>query len=69
MQLDQLGGVNPSANRLKPSEKYIQIVTRDGHEFWFMGFLSYDKALKNLTEALQQFRESSGGFHEFRRMA
>ncbi|CAN6696123.1 unnamed protein product [Malus baccata var. baccata] len=35
------------ANRWNPSEKYIQIVTRDGHEFWFMGFISYDKALRN----------------------
>ncbi|XP_059444566.1 GEM-like protein 1 [Corylus avellana] len=55
VQLDQLGGVNPSANRSNPSEKYIQIVTRDGHDLWFMGFVSYDKALKNLTEALRRF--------------
>lgn len=54
VQLDQLRAVNPSANRLNPSEKYIQVVTRDGHEFWFMGFISYDKALKKLTEALQR---------------
>ncbi|XP_042491177.1 GEM-like protein 1 [Macadamia integrifolia] len=50
---EQLVAVNPSSNKLNPSEKYIQIVTADGHEFWFMGFVSYDKALKNLTEALQ----------------
>ncbi|KAL4203066.1 hypothetical protein AMTRI_Chr02g266700 [Amborella trichopoda] len=50
--LDQLMAVTPSANRLNPAEKYIQVLTRDGHEFWFMGFVSYDKALKNLTEAL-----------------
>ncbi|CAN6559428.1 unnamed protein product [Malus baccata var. baccata] len=47
--LDQLRTVNPSANSWNPSEKYIQIVTRDGHEFWFMGFISYDKALRNLN--------------------
>ncbi|XP_043716616.1 GEM-like protein 1 [Telopea speciosissima] len=51
--LDQLVAVNPSFNRMNPSEKYIEVVTADGHEFWFMGFVSYDKALKNLTEALQ----------------
>ncbi|KAL6009037.1 Cleavage polyadenylation factor subunit fip1 [Asimina triloba] len=54
IQLDQLNAVNPSTNRVNPAEKYIQIVTVDGHEFWFMGFVSYDKALKNLTEALQR---------------
>ncbi|XP_077240410.1 GEM-like protein 1 [Tasmannia lanceolata] len=53
VQLDRLRAVNPSANRMNPGEKYIQIITTDGHEFWFMGFVSYDKALKNLTEALQ----------------
>ncbi|KAJ7948746.1 GLABRA2 expression modulator [Quillaja saponaria] len=52
--LDQLRTVEPSANRLNPSEKYIHVVTSDGHEFWFMGFISYDKALKNLNKALQQ---------------
>lgn len=52
VDLDQLRSVNPSANRLNPSDKYIHIVTRDGYEFWFMGFISYDKALKTLTEAL-----------------
>ncbi|XP_030932369.1 GEM-like protein 2 isoform X1 [Quercus lobata] len=60
VQLDQLRAVNPSANRLNPSEKYIHIVTRDGYEFWFMGFISYDKALKKLSEALQRACNSSG---------
>ncbi|KAM7276182.1 hypothetical protein ACFE04_018048 [Oxalis oulophora] len=59
MQLEQLSSVNPSANKLNPSEKYIQVVTKDGHEFWFMGFISYDKALKHLSEALHHARESS----------
>lgn len=61
MGLDQLGTVNPSTNRLNPSEKYIHIVTRDGYEFWFMGFISYDKALKTLTETLQHHRDYSAG--------
>ncbi|CAD5196000.1 unnamed protein product [Musa acuminata subsp. malaccensis] len=51
--LDQLRAVNPSANPRNPSDKYIQIVTMGNHEFWFMGFISYEKALKNLREALQ----------------
>lgn len=45
---------------MNPSEKYIQIVTTDGHDFWFMGFISYDKALKQLTEASRHPRDSSG---------
>ncbi|KAK9280980.1 hypothetical protein L1049_003871 [Liquidambar formosana] len=61
VQLDQLSTVGPSGNSLNPSEKYIRIITRDGHEFWFMGFISYEKALKNLTEALQHSRDCSGG--------
>ncbi|XVE73578.1 hypothetical protein DITRI_Ditri11bG0129900 [Diplodiscus trichospermus] len=59
VELDKLASVNPSANRLNPSEKYIHIVTRDGYEFWFMGFISYEKALKSLTEALQHSRHAS----------
>lgn len=52
--LDQMSAVNPSANRMHPSGKCIQIMTRDGHEFWFMGFISYDKALKNISGALRR---------------
>ncbi|KAF8008215.1 hypothetical protein BT93_K2018 [Corymbia citriodora subsp. variegata] len=54
--LNQLSTVSPSSNRLNPSERYIQVVMRDGYEFWFMGFISYDKALKNINEALQHYR-------------
>ncbi|RWW20361.1 hypothetical protein GW17_00015541, partial [Ensete ventricosum] len=52
--LDQLRAVNPSANPRNASDKYIQIVTVSNHEFWFMGFISYEKALKNLREALHK---------------
>ncbi|KAF2324968.1 hypothetical protein P3X46_003383 [Hevea brasiliensis] len=62
VQLDKLRTVNPSSSRMNPSEKYIQIVTTDDHDFWFMGFISYDKALKQLTEASQRPRDSSGEF-------
>lgn len=59
VQLDQLRTVNPSSNRMNSSDKYIQLVTNDGHEFWFMGFISYDKALKQLSEALRSSRDHS----------
>jgi GRAM domain len=50
--LDRLRAVNPSANAINPSDRYIQVITADNHEFWFMGFVNYDKAMRNLTEAL-----------------
>ena len=59
VNLDQLRTVNPSTNRMNPSDKYIQVVTNDGHEFWFMGFISYDKALKQLSEALRRSHDHS----------
>ncbi|KAI6681213.1 hypothetical protein NL676_035094 [Syzygium grande] len=57
--LDQLSFVSPSPKGLDHSEKYIQVVKRDGYEFRFMGFVSYDKALKNINEALQHNRENN----------
>ncbi|KAF0888470.1 hypothetical protein E2562_014708 [Oryza meyeriana var. granulata] len=54
LPLNQVKSVNPSASVTNRGEKYIQITTTDNHEFWFMGFVSYDKALKNLYEALQR---------------
>uniref|UniRef100_A0A7C9DBG1 GRAM domain-containing protein n=1 Tax=Opuntia streptacantha TaxID=393608 RepID=A0A7C9DBG1_OPUST len=52
MMVDQIMAVNPSANPANPAEKYIQVLTKDGHEFWLMGFISYDKALKNLNKVI-----------------
>lgn len=51
--LHQLKAVNPSTSRLKASEKYIQLISVDNYEFWFMGFLQYDGAFKNILGALQ----------------
>ncbi|WVZ07129.1 hypothetical protein V8G54_020475 [Vigna mungo] len=53
--LAKVGTVNPVIMRENPSEKYIQIVTVDGHDFWFMGFVNFDKAVKNLSEGMSQF--------------
>jgi len=46
--LHQLRAVNPSTSKVKPGEKYIQVISVDNHEFWFMGFVNYDSAVKNL---------------------
>lgn len=43
---------NESQNEKKSEQKYIEIVTKDGSEFWFLGFLRYEKALKNLQKAI-----------------
>ncbi|KAL2326802.1 hypothetical protein Fmac_020229 [Flemingia macrophylla] len=59
VRLDQLSTVSPSSNRFNPAEKYIQLVTEDGYEFYFMGFIAYDKALKTLREALQHYHSHS----------
>ncbi|OAY66904.1 GLABRA2 expression modulator [Ananas comosus] len=50
--LRQLRAANPTGSKVNSAEKFIQIVSVDNHEFWFMGFLNYDSAVKNLQEAL-----------------
>ncbi|TKY58702.1 GLABRA2 expression modulator [Spatholobus suberectus] len=51
--LHELKAVNPSSNTTNPAEKYIQVMSVDNHEFWFMGFLNYEGAVEFLQEALQ----------------
>ncbi|GER47151.1 GRAM domain family protein [Striga asiatica] len=51
--LHQLKAVNPSTSRTNQSEKYIQIISVDNHEFWYMGFLNYSGAVECLQQALQ----------------
>ncbi|XVF08494.1 hypothetical protein REPUB_Repub07fG0008000 [Reevesia pubescens] len=48
----KLKRANRSQNVNNPAQKYIEIVTWDGFEFWFMGFLRYEKAFNNLQIAL-----------------
>ncbi|KAL9324325.1 hypothetical protein ACSQ67_009182 [Phaseolus vulgaris] len=44
--------VNESQNVNNVEQKYIEIVTEDDSEFWFVGFLRFEKALKNLNKAI-----------------
>ncbi|OMO99348.1 hypothetical protein COLO4_13338 [Corchorus olitorius] len=53
--LGKVGTINPVVMRENKSERYIQIITVDGHDFWFMGFVNYEKACKHLTESLSSF--------------
>lgn len=50
--LHQLKAINPSTSRTNPAEKYIQIISVDNHEFWYMGFLKYSVAVECLQQAL-----------------
>ncbi|KAL3838629.1 hypothetical protein ACJIZ3_023220 [Penstemon smallii] len=51
--LHQLKAVNPSTSRTNSAEKYIQVISVDNHEFWYMGFLNYSGAVICLQEVLQ----------------
>ena len=51
---EKIQQVNQSQNMKKSSEKYIEIVTVDGFDFWFMGFFNYKKALRYLQQAISQ---------------
>ncbi|KAH0711414.1 hypothetical protein KY289_007373 [Solanum tuberosum] len=51
--LHQLKAIYPSSSRTNSLEKYIQVISIDNHEFWFMGFLNYTGAVKCLQDALQ----------------
>lgn len=50
--LEKIRCVNQSQHMKKPSQKYMEIVTVDNFDFWFMGFLNYQKAFKYLKEAM-----------------
>jgi hypothetical protein len=57
--LHRLRAASASVSKAKPAEKFIQLVSVDMHEFWFMGFVNYDSAAMHLQEALS-------GFHHLR---
>ncbi|XP_062205902.1 putative GEM-like protein 8 [Phragmites australis] len=43
-------------NLYNPDEKYIDVVTVDGFDFWFMGFISYKKSFKYLQHVISELR-------------
>lgn len=52
--LGKIKRANKSTNIEIPSQKYIEIVTGDDFDFWFMGFLNYQTTFKYLDEAISQ---------------
>ncbi|XP_047328241.1 GEM-like protein 1 [Impatiens glandulifera] len=51
--LHQLKAVNPTSSKINQAEKYIQIISVDNHEFWFMGFVQYNNAVNTLKGVLE----------------
>ncbi|THG05094.1 hypothetical protein TEA_012900 [Camellia sinensis var. sinensis] len=54
--VEKILSASESQNVKRPSQKYIEIVTVDNFDFWFMGFLNYQKTLKYLEQAISQAR-------------
>ena len=52
--LNKIKRANESENVQDPSRKYINIVTEDDFEFWFMGFLNHQKTYKFLQLAVYE---------------
>lgn len=52
--LKKIMRVNQSENVQKPKQKYIEIVTVDKFDFWFMGVFKHQKTLKYLEQAISQ---------------
>ncbi|WJZ97549.1 hypothetical protein VitviT2T_016141 [Vitis vinifera] len=59
--LRKIKRANQSENMKKPSQKYMEIVTMDNFEFWFMGFLNYQKAFSYLQQAISQVQNPVQG--------
>ncbi|KAI3982838.1 hypothetical protein MKX01_010321 [Papaver californicum] len=49
---EKIKRVEERQNINKPKQKYIEIVTVDHFDFWFMGFVNYDKAFKTLQKSI-----------------
>ncbi|KAL0331816.1 UNVERIFIED_CONTAM: GEM-like protein 5 [Sesamum calycinum] len=57
-RLGAITSINPVVMRDNPTERYIQLVSIDGHDFWFMGFVNYEKATHHLFESFSSFAAS-----------
>ncbi|KAI3982844.1 hypothetical protein MKX01_010327 [Papaver californicum] len=57
--IEKIKRVEESRNVDKPKQKYIEIVTVDHFDFWFMGFVNYDKAFKILQKSINISQKES----------
>lgn len=53
--LPNIGSINPVIMRENQTERYIQLISTDGHDFWFMGFVNYEKATNHLFDSISKF--------------
>ncbi|KAG8502136.1 hypothetical protein CXB51_002052 [Gossypium anomalum] len=58
--LSDIGTVYPVVMKENPaSESYIEVVTVDGHDFWFMGFVKFEKASFELLNNVLDFKATT----------
>ncbi|MCL7032371.1 hypothetical protein MKW94_016215 [Papaver nudicaule] len=57
--IEKMKRVEESQNIDKPKQKYIEIVTVDHFDFWFMGFVNYDKAFMTLQKSINVSQQQS----------
>ncbi|KAL1565351.1 GEM-like protein 5 [Salvia divinorum] len=56
--LRHVHNVAPVVLKQNPPEKYIHLVTVAGHEFWFMGFVNFEKASHYLLDSVSDYRSA-----------
>jgi hypothetical protein len=54
--LKRISKVRPCENVDRPEEKYIHVATVDGFEFWFMGFVSYQRSCKYMQHVISDLQ-------------
>lgn len=54
--LRKVRAVRPSKNKHRPEQKYVHLLTNDGFEFWFMGFVSYQRSCKYMQQAVSDLQ-------------
>ncbi|KAJ4812072.1 GRAM domain family protein [Rhynchospora pubera] len=52
--LEKVKEATEGENMNKPEQKYVQIVTVDDFEFWFMGFVNYQRSFRYLKQAISE---------------
>ncbi|CAN6282669.1 unnamed protein product [Urochloa humidicola] len=54
--LKRIKSASVRENLYNPEEKYVDLVTVDGFDFWFMGFISYEKSFRYLQHVISEMR-------------
>ncbi|AQK53844.1 GEM-like protein 4 [Zea mays] len=54
--LRRIKRVRPSESAETPEHKYVQVATVDGFEFWFMGFVSYQRCCKYMQQVVSDLQ-------------